>query len=520
MRVYHGNIISCDKNNTLHQYLVENKGIIEYTGNTLPEQYHSVETTELGEKALIPSFVDSHIHFSAFSFFLSNLDVTPAKDFSELEDLVRSFDKKNNKILIGYGASAHSVKEKRLMTREELDRMVPNKPAYIVKYDGHAAIANSKMLEILPEITSSLRGYHADSGELNQEAFFEATDFLSSKVPPLALVKNLLKGIDEMAARGFGMMHPVEGIGYPRDLDLDMARFLAKGQKTGFQIRVFFQTMDVQKVLKRKLPRIGGCFVTALDGCFGSEDAALLAPYSNNADNSGVLFYSDDEVIQFTKEANRAGLQIEVHAIGDAAFKQAVTALEAALKDYPREDHRHSIIHVCLAAREDLEKCASLGIGIAAQPAFLHWEQEPLEYIEQIMGKRAYDISPLRDMLDMGIHISGGSDGPCTHPDPIKGIFAACNHYVPEQSITIEEALKMFTYEGAHMSFDEKERGSLEQNKIADMIILNKNPLTMDTKKLLDLKVEELILSGKLFKPGQGVPSLLWKGLWGGSKKI
>ncbi len=390
----------------------------------------------------------------------------------------------------------------------------------LIKYDGHACILNSKMLETLPKKISTMRGYNEDSGQLFQEAFFAAIDFLSAKVTPIALMKNLQKGIDNFARNGISLLHTAEGVGFPLDLDVDLVRFVGRGQKKPFQVRVFFQTMDIKKVIKRKLPRIGGCFATALDGCFGSLDAAMIDPYTNDNSNNGILFYKDKEVIDFTKKANRAGLQIQLHAIGDAAFNQAVLAIEEALVDFPRDDHRHSIIHACLATDSDLEKCGKLGIAIAAQPSFLHWPLEPYEYIENIIGDRVNAISPYRKMLDMGIKISGGSDAPCTLPDPIDGIYCVCNHYVPEQSITIQEALKMFTYEGAYLSFDEHNRGSLEVDKIADMVILNKNPLSMNPEKLKDLKVEELYLSGEKYKYNQSIPSLIFEGIKGRKKKI
>jgi hypothetical protein len=276
--------------------------------------------------------------------------------------------------------------------------------------------------------------------------------------------------------------------------------------------------MDPAKVKKRKLPRVGGCFATALDGCFGSEDAALRQPYANNPQNRGILYHSDEEVIRFTKQANREGLQIEMHAIGDAAFDQAVMTLEAALKDCPRQDHRHGIIHACLPTEEGLQKCADLGIQIPLQPAFLMWNLEPLEFLNSVLGRRTEKISPLRKMTDMGIVLSGGSDAPCTLPDPIAGIYAACNHYIAEQSLTIPEALKLFTYNAAWTTFDEKERGSLEQGKIADMVILNRNPLTMKPNELLDLKVESLFLNGKPCEKNQGILDLLAKGLLKGGK--
>jgi predicted amidohydrolase YtcJ len=319
----------------------------------------------------------------------------------------------------------------------------------------------------------------------------------------------MLKGIDKMAAQGFGMMHTAEGVGFPRDMDVDIARLLAKNLRNPFQSRIFFQTMTIPKVQKRKLPRIGGCFETALDGCFGSVDAAMLKPYSNNSTNKGVLYYSQNQVNAFVKKANRAGLQIAMHAIGDAAFDQVVNAFDFALKDFPRKDHRHIIIHAPLTTPRSLEKAAELNLGIASQPAFIRWAQEPLEYLEEIMGDRAYKLFNQRDMLDLGLKVSGGSDAPCTIPDIGEGLFGACNHYVSEQSVSIEEALRFFTWNAAWTSFDEKERGSLEKGKIADMCILNENPLTLHKSKLRDLKSEKLILSGNDYLPGQSIGNLL-----------
>jgi len=342
-------------------------------------------------------------------------------------------------------------------------------------------------------------------------------------IPPLDLVKGIMKGYDLLADYGIGMIHPTEGIGFPNDLDLTLVSLIARAQtrKNQFQTRLFFQTMEVEKVLKRKLPRIGGCFATALDGCFGACDAALHEPYSNDPNNKGILFQTEEEVFEFTKKANRAGLQIEMHVIGDAAVSRAVKALEAALLDYPREDHRHTLIHACLIPPEDLKKIAELGIGITLQPGFLISPLEPIEYLNEILGSRVKGSSPLKSILDAGIHLSGGSDAPVTHPDPIEGIYGACNHpYDPEQSVSIVDALKMYTYEIAWTAFDEKDRGSLEEGKIADMVILNQNPLLLDPKELLSLKVEKLILHGEEYQSGMGLMGMLWNSFQGRKVKI
>jgi predicted amidohydrolase YtcJ len=527
MQIFKGTIITCDRSNNVFEYLVEDKGRIMHVGNELPEQFvNSGNIIELGEKSLIPSFGDGHIHFSNWALIASAFfDVREARNLSEMGEIIKKFadSDKKSKLLGAFGASKHSVEEKRLMTRTELDEYINDRPICIWCYDGHSSIINTKLLEMIPDALKSTNGFDADLGHIAHEAYYETTDFVMNHVPTMTLVKSILNGFDLLAENGVGMMHPVEGIGFPGDMDVTLVSLMAKAhaKKNKFQTRLFFQTMDVEKVLKRKLPRIGGCFATALDGCFGVCDAALNEPYSHQPDNQGILFYKDEEVIKFAKKANREGLQIEFHVIGDAAIDQAIKAIEEALKDHPREDHRHNIIHACLISPTNLKKCAELGIGITLQPGFLISPLEPIEYLEEILGERAKNSSPLRTIIDMGIHLSGGSDGPVTHPMPIEGIYGACNHpYDPNQSVTIQEALKMYTYEIAWMSFDENERGSLEQGKVADMVILNKNPLLLDPKDLMELKVETLYLSGEKYKKGMSVMSAIWNGLTSGKLKI
>ncbi len=527
MQIFHGTIIACDPKDHVYQYLVEDKGKILYVGNELPAEYAACETRiELGDQALLPAFGDGHIHFSNWSIVAyAYFDVRDARNFEDIREIIQTSIKSNPKakIYVGFGISRHSVEEKRLITRTELDTIHSEKPLVIVGYDGHTLFANSAMMEKFPDKVKKARGFHEDLGHLFNEAYYAGLDYATSFISPIALIKGIINGYDLVSKKGIGMIHSVESIGFPADLDVTLALMIGRAQshKNSIQTRLFFQTMDLKKVKKKKLPRIGGCFATALDGCFGACDAALVKPYSNDPENKGILMYSDEDVIKFTTESNRAGLQIQMHAIGSAAVKQGIRALEAALKDFPREDHRHTLIHTCLIDKEDIAKCAELGIGITLQPSFLVSPLEPTSYLKEILGDRVDGSSPLRSIIDAGVHMSGGSDGPVTHPDPIEGIYGACNHpYDPKQSVTIAEALKMYTYEIAWTSFDEKERGSLEVGKIADLVVLNQNPLALQPKDLRNLKVERLILNGKPYKSGMGIGNMLWHAIRGRKKLI
>ncbi|MBI9104935.1 MAG: amidohydrolase family protein [Spirochaetales bacterium] len=513
MKIYHGTIISCDESDNIHSYLVEDKGRILFIGDSLPDRYNKESIIELGKKALIPSFADTHLHFSSFALFHSGINVSSARSNKEIIEQLRSYHVSNEKIIVGFGLSPHSVEEGKMISRVELDSVSLNLPVFLVKYDGHACVVNSELLKILPTEISEMRGFNAERGEMGQDAFFAVTDFVTNSISPILLIKNMIRAYDYMSKQGLGMFHTVSGVGFPGDLDVDLERWLARGIGSGIQTRLFFQTMDIPKVLKRKLPRIGGCFATALDGCFGSVDAALLAPYEGT-DNRGVLYYSDDEIFDFCRKANRADLQIEVHAIGDAAFDQASRALDSALKDYPRKDHRHGIIHACLPTERGIDICAEQGIQLPMQPAFLNWPQEPSSYLRSILGEREAKLNPLSSLWKRGILLSGGSDAPCTTPDPISGIHWACNHPVPEEALTPLQALKMFTINGYKSSFDEKERGSLEEGKIADMVLLSGNPLEIGISDLKNLEVEETIYGGKPYRDrSPGALSSIGKGL-------
>ena len=512
MKIYRGTILTLDDRNTVASCLVEDKGRIVYVGDLLPRKYRfgRHEIVHLGQRVLIPSFVDSHIHFASYATFHAGLNVMNARSNTEILEMLRTFlAKTDDKFIIAFGASPYSVSEGRLVSRAELDSVCPDRPLFMVKYDGHACVVNTPLYKLVEKQVTKLRGCHADTGEMNQEAFFAVSDFVTNSVSPLKLVQNMQQAADDLAKRGIGMIHTVSGVGFARDLDVDLERWFASALKHGLQMRVFFQTMDVDKAVKRKLKRIGGCFACALDGCFGSADAALNEPYEGGSDK-GVLYYTDEEVTAFCKKANRAGLQIEMHAIGDAAFDQATRAIAAALEDYPRADHRHAIIHACLPT-EGIALCKRYNILLPVQSAFIDWPQEPDAYLREILGARAERLNPLRTFADNGIVMSAGSDGPCTDPDPMLWVHKAVNHSDPKQALSVYEALRMCTYNGYYTTFDERERGSLETGKIADMVILSQNPYTVSRGALKDIRVEQTILSGKPYadQPKGVVPTML-----------
>ncbi|MBQ1234221.1 MAG: amidohydrolase family protein, partial [Oscillospiraceae bacterium] len=144
MNIYQGRILTCDVNDRVCRYLAEENGKIVYVGDELPAEYANIPLIDLGERALIPAFADSHIHFASYATFFAGLNVADAQSNAQIMEMIRDFVKTcEDKLVIAFGASNHSVAEKKFLTRQQLDRVCPDKPLFMVKYDGHTCVVNT-----------------------------------------------------------------------------------------------------------------------------------------------------------------------------------------------------------------------------------------------------------------------------------------------------------------------------------------------------------------------------------------
>ena len=221
--LYEGAILTVDKDDSVHRYLAVEDGKIVFVGDELPAELADKPVQSLGGRALAPSFVDTHEHFASFSTFNAGLNVMEARSNAEIMEMVADFVAKSDaKTLIAFGASPYSVAEGRLLSREELDRVCPDRPMMMGKYDGHACVVNSKLLEKVDAKVRDLRGYHPDTGEMNQEAFFAVSDYITGSLSIPDLVANMQRGMDYLASKGIGMVHTVSGIGFTANLDITL----------------------------------------------------------------------------------------------------------------------------------------------------------------------------------------------------------------------------------------------------------------------------------------------------------
>jgi len=498
MQVFHGKIITCDATDTVANYLVEREGRIAYIGDKLPTQYEVVPPIELGNNVALPAFVDTHTHYSAFSVLHR---MFPIKDSDSnariLEQLKDYANKTKENIIVGFGATEFSVSEGYLILKEQLDIACPNKPAFIIKHDAHSGVANSMFIDAIKSKIENLRGFNLDTGELRQEAFSAACEFVTHSLSTKKVIDSMVETSDFLASMGVGLICSASGIGFIRDYDFDMERSVAKGLDNGMQMRVAYQCSDVGNLAKKEVTRV---VFANLDGTFSNQDAALIDAY-NNVNNRGISYYEDTEVQKFCINANRAGCQIALHAVGDSAFEQAANAIAMALEDYPRYDHRHIILHGSLPTPKALKICKKYDIMISAKPSLLTSVEGVDEFIKDMLTEERFNkINPLKTMDDMGIKVCFNSDAPASDPNPIKWIHDACNNVNPAESVSIHRALRMATYNGAYSLFDEKERGTLEMGKSCDIVILDKDPYDIPAEELNTINVAELYLKGKPYQ--------------------
>ncbi|WP_445399108.1 amidohydrolase [Zobellella sp. An-6] len=265
-----------------------------------------------------------------------------------------------------------------------------------------------------------------------------------------------------------------------------------------------------------------GAIKMSMDGAIAVPDFRTLKPYDgqvrfdergpweNREGNfDGVTVIPKNSLYRVASRAHELGWQLGIHTIGDAAVVEAVEVLERVLRERPREDHRHHLHHLTIRPPEEtLAKIAELELIVDTQPNYTYYNNAFM--LAAVSGNRLERQNPQRSLLDHGIRIAYGSDG-LPH-GPLLGIWAAVNRlghdgkvYGAEEAISVEEAIRAYTRGPAYLTFDEQERGSIEAGKVADLVVLAEDPLSIDPRRLRDLAVERTIIAGRELFQGSHV---------------
>lgn len=482
-------IYTLDKFNTTYKWLlIDNKKVRELGNNSLPLE-SEIPIIDLSDYTVLPGFIDSHVHLTSTAINEISLDLSL---FTSIKEIIKSLEAIRDSLSEGEWIIAKEfdfskIEEKRNITLEELDKHFQKHPVFIVRKDAHSSIINSlgsKILEI--EIPKD--------GVLKEKEHQIAIGKVYQNIDPSLLVKGIIKTLKKASEKGITTIHALEG-GYtspPNSPNL----LLGISQYFPIDVIIYYQTTSINKVKALNLKRIGGCLL--VDGSISTLTAALSEPYVGT-DNYGILYWDLDTLVNFIKTAHKEDLQIAFHAVGDRGIDLLIKAYKKVLKDNPKENHRHRIEHFELPNEEHLNLVSELNLNLSLQPSFLYFWGGKNKLYDKLLGEeRAKRIIPLKSIIKKDIIAGGGSDSSVTPIDPFLGIYSALTHPNPEERITLQEALKMFTYNSAYIGFLEKEKGTIEKDKHADLIILKKDIFELESiEELLTIDVIATISKGK-----------------------
>jgi predicted amidohydrolase YtcJ len=248
----------------------------------------------------------------------------------------------------------------------------------------------------------------------------------------------------------------------------------------------------VKSLMKEYKTHIGIKFTN--DGDFNPHTAALFEPYTDRPSTRGVLLRSQEDLNRFVLKLHKEGFQIACHCCGERCVGAIQDAYEYALKKAPRSDHRHRVEHAELVTKDLMQQAAKLGVAWAMQPNFLFY----LDYTPYIGEERMKRVHPYKDILDAGVLVAAGTDCGVTPMDPILGIHILVNHRNPEQRISVKDALRLHTVNAAKIGFEEKEKGSLEPGKLADLVVLSDDPYKVPPNKIREIQVVLTMMGGRI----------------------
>ena len=512
--LHNGKVITIDASLSIASAVaVSGDSIVAVGGEELLDEYVSANTVDLAGKVLMPGFVDSHTHISGQP--QRYIDLTETKSIDEIKQLVRSKAEElgDGEWITGYGWSEDFMAELRRPLRADLDEAAPDSPVLLTRAGGHSAVANSMALR-LAEVTPSTPQPDSgiiekdENGELNG-VIRERQDIVSRLIPEPTNAEvrdSLVAELKRQLSLGItSLIHATGSIEAYPEWEYIYSQYGDSLPRAAVQ--VFWVDPDTMAAFGKKSGdgdehlRVGAIKIF-VDGGFTGPAAYTKEPYKGETDYRGKLSIEPSEFTRIISELNAAGWQTGIHAIGDAAIEIAVDELAMALDENPRVDHRHYLNHfTVMPSSETMRKMAEYGIAITQQPNFTYTLEG--RYVEYLDGDRLEHNNSLRTPMNHGIHVALSSD--ILPMGPLVGIYAAVTRkgmsgrvFAPDEALTVMEALQGYTLYGAYLTFEEGRKGSIEPGKLADMIVLDRDILTIDPAHIMDIKVLQTWLGGKL----------------------
>ncbi|MFN2555924.1 MAG: amidohydrolase [Nitriliruptorales bacterium] len=456
---------------------------VVWVGDDLDAAPAHAARLELPGCTLGPAFVDAHVHLTPTGITLGGMDLTQVRSGAELLETVRAYASvEPGRLLWGHGYDDHDFPD-RLPTADEVAEAAPHRTVYLARRDGHSCLVDRHTLRAAPLARAD--GVERDpegrpTGVLKREALHIARRWTIGAMSESALAEARARAARHAVALGIGSVHEMGGPDIMGAQDFDA---WLQG-RWPVEVVCYWGAMDLGFVAHRGLRQAGGDLF--LDGSLGSHTAALCQPYADE-DAVGHLELDDRDLIAFFREATLSAIQVGVHAIGDAAIRQAVRCWRTVadeLPDYLQGEPRrlrHRIEHVEVVPPDLLDEIAELGLVASVQPAFeTLWGGEGGMYEARLGSQRSGWMNPYRALSDRGVTLAFGSDSNVSPMDPWGGVHAAQHRRRSDHSLSRAEAIAASCLGGRHVARQERYTGTVWAGMRADLAAWEGDPFAAE----------------------------------------
>ena len=479
---------------------------------------------DAGGRLVTPGLIDSHVHLSGLGWARQQLDLVGTKSAAQIAKMVRQRSETlpPGRWVLGRGWDQNDWADPGFPDNRLISQAAPDRPVVLNRICGHASWANRKALQIagidsdtadppggriLRDAQGNATGVLIDTAQsLVWSKVPETTDAERAEALELALAECVQMGITGAHDAGVG-----------RDTIALVERMLKEGR---LPVRLYLMLSGSDRALLREMfaggPRIGmgdhrvtiRAVKLFVDGALGSHGAAMLEPYSDEPDQSGLLMLSEEEIRAVSEKALAASYQVCTHAIGDRGNRITVNAYERAFRSQPGVvDHRFRIEHAQILDATEIPRIAELGLIASMQTT--HCVSDMPWVHDRIGPARAKEGAYLwKTLLDKGVVIANGSDAPVESINPMFGIHAAVTRqdhagnpaggWYPAERMTRMQALRAFTLDAAYAAFEEDVKGSLEVGKLADLVVWSDDFMTASPSAILSTRADVTIVGGKV----------------------
>ena len=531
--IINGSVLTMDQGNPRAEAVAVKDGRIAAAGTSgeiLGLRREGTLVMDAGGKTVLPGFHDSHLHLYGYAITKSMVDLTGLPGIDELQTRLRnhiqSLDPAQGDWIVGRGWDQTHFREQRMINRHDLDKVSLTHPILLTRKCGHVCVLNTLALK-LAGICEQPPVVEGGLIELGQDG--KPNGILKENAMDLAVLPageksaETIKALITMAVRDFaeaGLTSvQTDDLGaFSGDPSLLFEAYLELAKQGQLPLRVNEQMLlpgleQLKRIMEQGYKtgfgndsfRIGPLKLLT-DGSLGGRSALLSAPYADDPGNRGIALFGREQLKELVTFAHTQGMQVAAHAIGDGAIAELLDIYREVQEKFPRVDPRFRVIHASMATPELLDRFKQQAVLADVQPGFV---PSDLPFLEHRLGKtRASHAYCFKDFLKRGIPLGGSSDCPVEDYRPLKGIHAAVNRqghdgeprdgWLPEQKLTLREALYLYTMGSAFNAHEEALKGSITPGKLADLVILSGSIEEIDPERIKDLTVEKTIVGGKV----------------------